>query len=87
MAKLNCFKAYDIRGELGEELNEDIAYRIGRLRGIPEARTDCGGGDVRLTSESLKLALAGADGRGDGCAGYRPERDGRDLFCHVPSGR
>ena len=29
MAKLNCFKAYDIRGELGEELNEDIAYRIG----------------------------------------------------------
>ena len=33
MAKLNCFKAYDIRGELGEELNEDIAYRIGRAYG------------------------------------------------------
>ena len=27
---LSCFKAYDIRGRLGEELNEDIAYRIGR---------------------------------------------------------
>ena len=27
---LICFKAYDVRGKLGEELNEDIAYRIGR---------------------------------------------------------
>jgi transposase-like protein len=24
---LTCFKAYDIRGKLGVELNEDIAYR------------------------------------------------------------
>lgn len=31
--KLTCFKAYDIRGELGVELNEDIAYRIGRAYG------------------------------------------------------
>ncbi len=58
MTQLTCFKAYDIRGELGEELNEDIAYRIGRLRRISETREDSGGGDVRLTSESLKLALA-----------------------------
>ncbi|MGZ1447516.1 hypothetical protein, partial [Salmonella enterica] len=28
MTKLTCFKAYDIRGRLGEELNEDIAWRI-----------------------------------------------------------
>lgn len=27
---INSFKAYDIRGELGVTLNEDIAYRIGR---------------------------------------------------------
>ncbi|MGG5933044.1 hypothetical protein, partial [Salmonella enterica] len=27
MDKLTCFKAYDIRGRLGEELNEDIAWR------------------------------------------------------------
>ena len=33
MSKLTCFKAYDIRGKLGEELNEDIAYRIGRAYG------------------------------------------------------
>ncbi len=59
MTQLTCFKAYDIRGELGEELNEDIAYRIvPRLRRISETREDSGGGDVRLTSESLKLALA-----------------------------
>lgn len=30
MTKLTCFKAYDIRGRLGEELNEDIAWRIGQ---------------------------------------------------------
>ena len=26
--KLTCFKAYDIRGRLGDEFNEDIARRI-----------------------------------------------------------
>ena len=30
ISMLTCFKAYDIRGQLGVELNEDIAYRIGR---------------------------------------------------------
>jgi phosphomannomutase (EC 5.4.2.8) len=33
MKTLTCFKAYDIRGKLGEELNEDIAWRIGRAYG------------------------------------------------------
>ena len=27
---LTCFKAYDVRGKIGEELNDEIAYRIGR---------------------------------------------------------
>lgn len=59
MSKLTCFKAYDIRGKLGEELNEDIAYRIGRAYGeFLKPKTIVLGGDVRLTSESLKLALA-----------------------------
>ncbi|HBS5720127.1 O9 family phosphomannomutase RfbK [Klebsiella aerogenes] len=59
MAQLNCFKAYDIRGELGDELNEDIAYRIGRAYGeFLKPKRIAVGGDVRLTSESLKLALA-----------------------------
>lgn len=56
---LTCFKAYDIRGKLGEELNEDIAYRIGRAYGeYLKPKKIVLGGDVRLTSESLKLALA-----------------------------
>ena len=28
--EITCFKAYDIRGRIPDELNEDIAYRIGR---------------------------------------------------------
>lgn len=56
---LKCFKAYDIRGRLGDELNEDIAYRIGRAYGeFLKPKTMVVGGDVRLTSESLKQALA-----------------------------
>lgn len=59
MRKLTCFKAYDIRGKLGEELNEDIAWRIGRAYGeFLKPKTIVLGGDVRLTSETLKLALA-----------------------------
>lgn len=59
MAELTCFKAYDIRGKLGEELNTDIAYRIGRaFAQHTKAKKVVVGGDIRLTSEELKLALA-----------------------------
>lgn len=59
MEKLTCFKAYDIRGQLGEELNEDIAYRIGRAFGqYLQPKTIVVGGDARETSEPLKLAVA-----------------------------
>ncbi len=58
-AQLSCFKAYDIRGRLGTELNEDIAYRIGRAYGqIYQPKTIVVGSDIRLTSESLKQAAA-----------------------------
>ena len=57
MIKYTCFKAYDIRGKLGTELNEDIAYNIGRAYGeIYQPKTIVVGCDVRLTSESLKQA-------------------------------
>lgn len=57
MKKLSCFKAYDIRGKLGTELNEDIAYRIGRAYGqIYQPKTVVVGCDIRLTSEELKQA-------------------------------
>ena len=59
MKNLTCFKAYDIRGKLGEELNEDIAWRIGRAYGeYLKPKTIVLGGDVRLTSEALKMSLA-----------------------------
>ncbi|KGA42887.1 phosphomannomutase [Pectobacterium odoriferum] len=59
MEKLTCFKAYDIRGRLDSELNNDVAYRIGRAYGewLKPKRVVVGG-DVRLTSESLKMSLA-----------------------------
>lgn len=66
MKSLSCFKAYDVRGQLGEELNDEIAYRIGRAFGywLVQKHTHGKhlsvviGGDVRLTSESLKQAVA-----------------------------
>ncbi|MCM2681217.1 phosphomannomutase CpsG [Echinimonas agarilytica] len=58
MEKLACFKAYDIRGKLGEELNGDIAYRIGRAYAqFLKPQKVVVGGDVRVTSEALKMAL------------------------------
>ena len=57
MNKLTCFKAYDVRGKLGTELNEDIAYKIGRAYGqIYQPKTVVIGCDVRLTSKDLKQA-------------------------------
>lgn len=58
MSKLTCFKAYDIRGRLGDELNADIVYRIGRAFGqFLKPKTIVVGGDVRLSSKELKSAV------------------------------
>jgi phosphomannomutase/phosphomannomutase/phosphoglucomutase len=55
---LNCFKAYDIRGRIPDELNEDIAYRIGRAYAeFLKPGKVVVGRDVRLTSESLCRCL------------------------------
>ncbi|MES2666069.1 MAG: phosphomannomutase [Pseudomonadota bacterium] len=54
---LSCFKAYDIRGRLGAELNEDIARRIGRAFGqVLGAKRVVIGHDPRASSESLTEA-------------------------------
>ena len=59
MTELTCFKAYDIRGQLGTELDEGIAYRIGRAYAeFLQPKTIVLGGDIRLTSEALKAALS-----------------------------
>ena len=64
---MNCFKAYDIRGRIPDELNEDVAYRIGRAYAqILKPAKVVVGRDVRLTSEALCSALA--DGLTDGGA-------------------
>jgi len=60
MRPITCFKAYDLRGRLGEELDEDVARRVGR--GFAEAtgaRRVVVGRDCRLSSGSLAGALAG----------------------------
>ncbi len=58
MELLHCFKAYDIRGRLGDDLNADVAYRIGRAYAkFLCAESVVVGGDVRLSSEELKSAL------------------------------
>ncbi|MGQ0698151.1 MAG: phosphomannomutase [Panacagrimonas sp.] len=55
---MKCFKAYDIRGRLPDELNVDIAYRIGRAFAAQfRPHTVALGRDVRHSSESLLDAL------------------------------
>ncbi len=59
MKPITCFKAYDIRGELISQLNENVAYRVGRA--FAEnlgAKTVVVGSDARKTSLPLKLALS-----------------------------
>ena len=73
---LSCFKAYDIRGRYPDELNEDLARRIGyafarefRLGNVVI------GHDARLSGPALYGALAeglraaGADVTGIGLCG------------------
>ena len=66
--KLSCFKTYDVRGRVGFDLDEKIAYRIGRAFAQHlDAKRIAIGCDARLSSPSLKAATiaglldAGAD--------------------------
>ena len=57
--KINGFKAYDIRGKLGEDLTPETVYLIGRAYArwlLPQ--TVVVGGDIRTSSATLKCALA-----------------------------
>jgi len=56
--KRNAFKAYDIRGEYPVEVNEEIAYRIGRtFVELFKAKKVAVGHDIRLSGPSLQEAL------------------------------
>ena len=56
--KRNAFKAYDIRGKVPEEINEEMAYRIGRaFVELSNAKKVAVGHDIRLSGPSLRHAL------------------------------
>jgi phosphomannomutase len=56
---LSCFKAYDVRGRVPDQLNEDIARRIGRAYAeVIRPRKVVVGHDIRLSSPALKAALS-----------------------------
>ena len=58
-APMTCFKAYDVRGRLGVDLDEDIAYRIARAFAVVlEAKVVVLARDVRSSSEALSRAVA-----------------------------
>src|SRR5512143_101466 len=58
MKKINCFKAYDVRGRVPEELDEDIAYRIGRgYAAFVKPRSVAVGRDIRLSSPAIMAAV------------------------------
>ena len=73
-AAMTCFKAYDVRGRIPDQLNEDIARRIGRAYAeVVNPGTVVVGHDIRLTSEPIKHALvAGSAGTGCRCQRYWP---------------
>jgi phosphomannomutase len=65
--KISCFKAYDVRGRVPDQLNEDVAYRIGRAYAqYLAAKRVAVGYDIRLTSKTLCNALT--EGLTDGGA-------------------
>ena len=76
MSELTCFKAYDIRGIIGVNINEGIAYRIGRAVAQHfNAKSIVIGFDARETSPAFSAAAsqgardAGADVINIGMAG------------------
>lgn len=55
---VSCFKAYDVRGRVPDELNEELAYRIGRAyAAVVRPRHVVVGRDVRPSGKALVEAL------------------------------
>ncbi|MAM71643.1 MAG: phosphomannomutase [Gammaproteobacteria bacterium] len=56
---ITCFKAYDVRGRIPDQLNEDIAYRIGRAYAeFLQPKKVVVGHDIRLSSPQICEALS-----------------------------
>jgi phosphomannomutase len=58
LSAITCFKAYDLRGRIPVELNDDVAYRVGRgYAQFLSPKRVAVGRDVRLSSAGLADAL------------------------------
>lgn len=56
--KRSAFKAYDIRGKYPDEINEELAYRIGRAYvELFKAKKVAVGHDIRLSGQAVQNAL------------------------------
>ncbi len=59
MDRITSFKAYDIRGKVPSELNEELAYKTGfAFVSLLKCKTVVIGHDVRKSSESISASLA-----------------------------
>ena len=59
MPSTACFKAYDIRGRIPDELDETLARRIGvSMAGLLGPGPVVTGRDVRLSSAALQQAVS-----------------------------
>ncbi len=89
MPALSCFKAYDIRGRVPEEINSEIAYRIGHaFATYLEAKRIVVGHDIRLTSPELCDAVVEGI-RDTGCDVVHLDQCGTEeiYFATFASGR
>src|SRR5579871_647209 len=58
MTNLDSFKAYDIRGRIPDEINESLAYDVGRAyAAFVRPKRVAVGYDIRLSSPTLAAAL------------------------------
>lgn len=58
MIQIDCFKAYDVRGKVPGQLNEDIAWRIGRAYAeFLDPKVVAVGRDIRLSSPGISEAF------------------------------
>ena len=55
---MSAFKAYDIRGIVGEEISPEFSRRLGRaIVEFTESSSIAVGRDIRTSGESLKVEL------------------------------
>jgi phosphomannomutase/phosphomannomutase/phosphoglucomutase len=58
MSKLRCFKAYDVRGRIPDEINDELAYQIGQAyAALVKPKKVAVGRDIRASSLQLEAAL------------------------------